>query len=427
VRSLRRTIARTGDVACALGVAFSVLAGLLTGCAGGGTTGAGGPPSAVGPALKGAARARVLDGGGGADAQKICVESRGVAAMIAATATERSGWSEFHRTNMERCNPFEKTLNVGNVGSLRLKWRRSTGGGYSAPAIVKGVVFLGSSRPYVYALNATTGTKLWSYKTGAFVASSPAAANGVVYVGSEDDNVYALNARTGTKLWSFATRQFVFSSPTVANGIVYIGSEDNYLYALNATTGAEIWSYNNNGPVDYSPAVEGGVVFGSEYALNAKTGALLWTSQSGCGMLPAVVQGVAYGGGFAEMCALDAHTGKTLWIRDLSGVRNSTSPALANGSVYFGADDGKVYALDAATGSILWTYATGDVVESSPAVANGVVYVGSFDGRTYALDAGTGTKLWSYYTGSISSSPVVVNGVLYVDSDDGSLYAFGLK
>jgi outer membrane protein assembly factor BamB len=30
-------------------------------------------------------------------------------------------------------------------------------------------------------------------------------ANGVVYVGSEGGNVYALNATTGAKLWSYDT------------------------------------------------------------------------------------------------------------------------------------------------------------------------------------------------------------------------------
>jgi eukaryotic-like serine/threonine-protein kinase len=34
-----------------------------------------------------------------------------------------------------------------------------------------------------YALNASTGAKLWSYTTGGYVSSSPAVANGVVYVG----------------------------------------------------------------------------------------------------------------------------------------------------------------------------------------------------------------------------------------------------
>jgi outer membrane protein assembly factor BamB len=33
----------------------------------------------------------------------------------------------------------------------------------------------------------------------------------------------------------------------------------------------------------------------------------------------------------------------------------------------------------------LWSYATGGAIRSSPAVANGMVYVGSEDGRLYAF------------------------------------------
>ena len=54
----------------------------------------------------------------------------------------------------------------------------------------------------MYALKASTGTKLWSYKTGGRIDSSPAVAYGVVYVGSYDYNLYALDAGTGAKLWS---------------------------------------------------------------------------------------------------------------------------------------------------------------------------------------------------------------------------------
>ena len=41
--------------------------------------------------------------------------------------------------------------------------------------------------------------KVWNYTTGGRVYSSPAVVNGVVYVGSENNNVYALNATTGIK------------------------------------------------------------------------------------------------------------------------------------------------------------------------------------------------------------------------------------
>jgi outer membrane protein assembly factor BamB len=62
-------------------------------------------------------------------------------------------------------------------------------------------------------------------------------ANGVVYVGSGDDNLYALNAATGTPLWSYTTGGAVGSSPAVANGVVYVGSGDDNLYAFGLSGG----------------------------------------------------------------------------------------------------------------------------------------------------------------------------------------------
>ena len=50
-----------------------------------------------------------------------------------------------------------------------------------------------------------TPALLWKYATSSEVHSSPAIVNGVVYVGSYDQNVYALNANTGAKLWNYVT------------------------------------------------------------------------------------------------------------------------------------------------------------------------------------------------------------------------------
>ena len=67
--------------------------------------------------------------------------------------------------------------------------------------------------------------------------------------------------------------------------------------------------------------------------------------------------------------------------RDADGLR----PAVADGVVYVGADDGNLYALAAATGSQLWVYSTGSAIQSSPAVADGRVYIGSDNGYEYAF------------------------------------------
>jgi outer membrane protein assembly factor BamB len=79
---------------------------------------------------------------------------------------------------------------------------------------------------------------------------------------------------------------------------------------------------------------------------------------------------------------------------------------------------------NAGTLSLYWRYETGDLVWSSPAVVDGVVFVGSDDGNVYALDAASGARLWQRRTGGgIWSSPAVVDGVVFVGSDDGDLYA----
>jgi len=63
---------------------------------------------------------------------------------------------------------------------------------------------------------------------------------------------------------------------------------------------------------------------------------------------------------------------------------------VANGVVYVGSFDHKLYAFDAVTGEQKWVALTGNIIYSSPAVANGLVYVGSVDKKFYAFDAVTG-------------------------------------
>jgi outer membrane protein assembly factor BamB len=186
-------------------------------------------------------------------------------------------------------------------GSGTLDWRYQTGdASISSPAVVNGVVYVGSNDSYVYALKASSGTLLWRYQTGTFVISSPAVVNGTVYVGSEDSYVYALKASSGTLLWRYQTGNAVRTKPAVVNGVVYIGTDDFNIYALNASGGTLLWRYQTGNFVS-SPAVVNGTVYvGSEdsyvYALNASGGTLLWRYQTGNGVYstPTMVNGVVY-------------------------------------------------------------------------------------------------------------------------------------
>ena len=66
------------------------------------------------------------------------------------------------------------------------------------------------------------------------------------------------------------------------------------------------------------------------------------------------------------------------------------------------------------TNNVLWSYKTGARIESSPAVADGKVYIGSGDDKVYCLDAINCYYIWSYNAGdSVLSSPAVVDDKVY--------------
>src|SRR5262249_13365990 len=148
----------------------------------------------------------------------------------AQTSSSPGDWTQFLRDNMQRWNPYETVLGVNNVGSLQLKWKNGIGlylGALpSSTTLANGIIYFGSYDNTLYALNASTGVKLWSYYTGGQIESSSAVAAGVVYVGSSDENLYALNATTGAKLWSYPIRFNGLASPAVSNGVIYVADPE---------------------------------------------------------------------------------------------------------------------------------------------------------------------------------------------------------
>ena len=123
----------------------------------------------------------------------------------------------------------------------------------STPAVANDIVYVGAYGQ-MQAVNASTGKIIWSYTTGVYMRSSPAVAGGVVYIGSgqshprddfyypprlpgqpfsvfNDNKVYAFNATTGKKIWSYQTEGPLDSSPAIASGIVYVSSGGK-LYAF---------------------------------------------------------------------------------------------------------------------------------------------------------------------------------------------------
>ena len=150
------------------------------------------------------------------------------------------------------------------------------------------------------------------------------------------------------------------------------------------------------------------------------------TANNSISSSPTVANGVVYvGSDDYKLYAFNAQTGATLWTAPTGG-KVFSSPAIAtNGVVYVGSEDGKLYAFNVQTGAMLWASTTGYSIVSSPAVANGMVYIGSRDYKLYAFDAATGATLWIASTGGdLLASPAVAKGVVYIGSRDSKLYAF---
>ncbi len=153
---------------------------------------------------------------------------------------------------------------------------------------------------------------------------------------------------------------------------------------------------------------------------------LLWTFTTMAGVVssPAVANGCVFVGcNDGAVYCLNSSNGELFWYYP-TGREVKSSPAIDNECVYIGSDDGNIYALNASNGIQLWNYTTDNEVKSSPTVVDGVVYIGSGDGNVYALNASRGAKLWSYTTGrGVDSSPAVSDGVVYVASYDYLVYA----
>jgi outer membrane protein assembly factor BamB len=110
------------------------------------------------------------------------------------------------------------------------------------------------------------------------------------------------------------------------------------------------------------------------------------------------------------------------WVDGLSFLAPVASVAVSRGIAYIGTVGGgsnadTLYALDTATGTIVWSFTlpSGGQINSSPAVADGLVFFGATDGNLYALNASTGARAWTdALGGQIYSDPTVANGVLYM-------------
>ena len=272
-------------------------------------------------------------------------------------------------------------------------------------------------------------TTLWStdFVSGnLFVSPSISiASNGTLYLGSDDGYIYAFSPAIPANnhvIWKkqlidivkYPRTSQLYTTPVIAfDGTIYIGSNEGYLYALNPDDGSIKWSYYADNPLQSSPTIDN----------TTKT--------------------IYFGAGYSVYAIADAgYKGYLKWLTpfDTSGNVYS-SPALGhNGNLYFGSDDGYVYAVDSFRGLFVWKQSTNTTpvppninpIFTSPAVDlsnNVIIGNGSFmDGVLYCYDGDSGTELWNnsydanigpfYNTVAVSGDTIYLSTISYVYAID---------
>jgi outer membrane protein assembly factor BamB len=374
-------------------------------------------------------------------------------------------WLQYRRDNQRSgFDPYETQITPATVAGLYAT--AITGVTFdigAAPVVYKGLVYIVApswidpdsvkDEMTVYAFDAITGVKKWTYVVGcrsgaggnpgisttanALIVSMTAGCGSSTGSGS----LLALNPYTGALKWSMSPN---FSgTPAIVGSTVYVTAADpypTYMMSINAATGAINWTIDPEPEAEFSdPTVASGVIYvregfgcgwgapvcaGQLTAINANTGARLWTKGSATGD-PSVAGSKIYVACDLGVCAYNT-SGVLRWSTEGSA---GAEVAIANGKAYMTCDTESLCAVNATTGAFAWktdlsTLIYPQIDVYSPVVAGGVVYVGTSSCCVAAFDAATGAYLWTMGPPGVRN-PIVLNGKAYFVSEN-RLYIYGL-
>jgi len=125
----------------------------------------------------------------------------------------------------------------------KTRWRSDPFSVIGSLAVYSGVVYAGSSAGQgvtFEALDASSGHALWqAHDPANFLDSRPAydPAAGLVLAGASNGKLFAYDAHSGQRRWSFTTDGALESDPQVQDGIVYVTTQNGTLYAIDVATG----------------------------------------------------------------------------------------------------------------------------------------------------------------------------------------------
>jgi len=236
--------------------------------------------------------------------------------------------------------------------------------------------------------------------------SGVATSGDTLVVGTMEGQLIAVNKDDASTLWRVDLRgeeeqRAIYGSPVIDGDTVYAGGYDGTLYAFDLQGIPARWEDTRLGD-----RIVGGPVV------------------AGDAIIVASISLADDGGDEGKLWSIDAETGDNLWDYSTPGPI-WTTPAVADGLVYFGTLNKRVYAVDLSDGQRVWDFETGGGVVGTPLVSGGRVYFGAFDSVFYALDAKTGADAWTF-TGADKwfwGGAIELGNLILAPSLDGSLYA----
>lgn len=281
----------------------------------------------------------------------------------------------------------------------------------------------------------------WRAYLAASSKVTPAIADGVVYVGANDGKLRAFNAKNGKRRWSADTGAEILAEPLVHAGKVYTANGLGIVSAYT-TAGKKLWSFFASDAVYSSPVIaEGKVIFGCNdgelYALDAATGKLVWVNKDATYSIeskPFVANGKVYYGAWDQYIrCVSVGDGKLIWQRICEGSRVASGakryyspadamPVVADGKLMIADRNMMLTILDANTGE--------PAGSASKVAATGIsedgkfVYLRKLDGNLAKIDS-DGKEVWSVSArlGALPAAPTQKNGVVYVCSGKGTVSA----